>query len=60
MIDPQPTGSHYIAGTYRDDPMGDALPVIYPATGDTIATLKYGSTCLFLGRTGLQETNNSR
>ncbi|MGO4839479.1 aldehyde dehydrogenase family protein, partial [Rhizobiaceae sp. 2RAB30] len=35
----QPTASHYINGRYVDDDHGAALPVIYPATGETIATL---------------------
>ncbi|MGS4944079.1 betaine-aldehyde dehydrogenase [Meridianimarinicoccus sp. RP-17] len=43
MTDATPTGSHYIGGSYRDDPEGDALPVIYPSTGDTIATLNTAS-----------------
>lgn len=36
----QPTASHYINGRYVDDDHGAALPVIYPATGETIATLR--------------------
>jgi betaine-aldehyde dehydrogenase len=35
----QPTASHYINGRYVDDERGVELPVIYPATGETIATL---------------------
>ncbi len=35
----QPTASHYINGRYVDDDHGAVLPVIYPATGETIATL---------------------
>jgi betaine-aldehyde dehydrogenase len=35
----QPTASHYINGRYVDDERGAELPVIYPATGETIATL---------------------
>jgi len=35
----QPTASHYINGRYVDDEQGMALPVIYPATGEVIATL---------------------
>ncbi len=35
----QPKASHYINGRFVDDERGAALPVIYPATGETIATL---------------------
>ena len=35
----QPTGSHYINGSYYDDPQGDELTTSYPATGEVIATL---------------------
>ena len=35
----QPTASHYVNGRYLDDERGEALPVIYPATGEVIATL---------------------
>lgn len=35
----QPTASHYINGRFVEDEQGAALPVIYPATGETIATL---------------------
>ena len=35
----QPKASHYINGRYVEDEQGAALPVIYPATGETIATL---------------------
>ena len=35
----QPKASHYINGRYVEDEGGKALPVIYPATGETIATL---------------------
>jgi betaine-aldehyde dehydrogenase len=35
----QPTASHYINGRYVDDERGAELPVVYPATGETIATL---------------------
>lgn len=40
----QPTASHYINGRYVDDERGAALPVIYPATGETIATLHAATT----------------
>jgi betaine-aldehyde dehydrogenase len=35
----QPKASHYINGRYVEDEQGRELPVIYPATGETIATL---------------------
>ncbi|MGN6307890.1 MAG: aldehyde dehydrogenase family protein, partial [Mesorhizobium sp.] len=35
----QPKASHYINGRYVDDEQGTALPVIYPATCEVIATL---------------------
>ena len=35
----QPKASHYINGRFVEDEGGRALPVIYPATGETIATL---------------------
>jgi betaine-aldehyde dehydrogenase len=35
----QPTASHYINGRFVEDEHGAPLPVIYPATGETIATL---------------------
>ncbi len=35
----QPEASHYVAGAYIEDSAGDALPVIYPATGEVIANL---------------------
>ena len=40
----QPTASHYVNGRYVDDEQGAALPVIYPATGETIATLHAATT----------------
>ena len=39
----QPTASHFINGAYVEDPAGDKIPVIYPATGEVIATL-YAAT----------------
>ncbi|MEO0390646.1 MAG: betaine-aldehyde dehydrogenase [Pseudomonadota bacterium] len=36
---PQPNASHFIDGAYVDDTAGDPIPVIYPATGETIATV---------------------
>lgn len=35
----QPKASHYIDGRFVEDETGQELPVIYPATGETIATL---------------------
>lgn len=35
----QPRASHYINGRYVDDEQGTSLPVIYPATGEVIASL---------------------
>ena len=35
----QPKASHYINGSFVEDERGAALPVIYPATGKTIAML---------------------
>ena len=35
----QPTASHYIAGRYVEDAAGQAFDSVYPATGETIATL---------------------
>jgi betaine-aldehyde dehydrogenase len=35
----QPKASHYINGRFVEDESGAPLPVIYPATGETIATL---------------------
>ncbi|MCM2560535.1 betaine-aldehyde dehydrogenase [Lutimaribacter sp. EGI FJ00015] len=35
----QPTASHFIGGEYVEDTAGAALPVVYPATGETIAIL---------------------
>ena len=35
----QPTASHYVNGRYIDDERGAEIAVIYPATGERIATL---------------------
>ncbi|MBE9636770.1 betaine-aldehyde dehydrogenase [Salipiger mangrovisoli] len=35
----QPAGSHFINGAYVDDTAGEKLEVIYPHTGEVIATL---------------------
>ena len=39
MYDPQPTASHYVNGAYLEDTGGTPIPVIYPATGEVIATV---------------------
>ncbi|MGC1259753.1 MAG: betaine-aldehyde dehydrogenase, partial [Jannaschia helgolandensis] len=35
----RPTASHFIDGAYVEDTTGAPIPVIYPATGETIATV---------------------
>ncbi|MCV6597075.1 MAG: betaine-aldehyde dehydrogenase [Mangrovicoccus sp.] len=35
----QPKASHFVDGAWREDTAGAVLPVIYPATGETLATL---------------------
>ena len=35
----QPTASHFINGCYVEDTAGTPIKVIYPATGETIATV---------------------
>jgi len=35
----QPPASHYVNGAFVDDPAGAAFESVYPATGETIATL---------------------
>lgn len=40
----QPKASHYINGAYVEDAQGAAIDVIYPATGETIATLHAATT----------------
>lgn len=42
----QPTGSHFIAGAYADDPAGAVIEVIYPATGEVIARLHEATPAL--------------
>lgn len=37
--DPQPVASHFINGAYVEDTSGDAIPVIFAATGEQIATV---------------------
>lgn len=43
MTNAQPTASHFINGQYVEDTAGAPIPVIYPATGETIATV-YSAT----------------
>ncbi|QDY70813.1 betaine-aldehyde dehydrogenase [Qingshengfaniella alkalisoli] len=38
-FDPQPRASHFIDGEYVEDTSGEAMEVIYPATGNIIATI---------------------
>ncbi|EYD71007.1 betaine-aldehyde dehydrogenase [Limimaricola hongkongensis] len=42
----QPEASHFIDGAYVEDDSGAALPVIYPATGETIANLHAATPAL--------------
>ncbi|MGI1663489.1 betaine-aldehyde dehydrogenase [Palleronia sp. KMU-117] len=35
----QPNGSHFVNGAYLDDPAGEVIEVLYPATGEVIARL---------------------
>lgn len=35
----QPTASHFVNGRYVEDTAGAEMPVIYPATGEVVATL---------------------
>jgi betaine-aldehyde dehydrogenase len=44
--DPQPPASHFIDGAFVEDAAGAPLPVIYPATGETIATLRVATPAL--------------
>ena len=37
--DARPTASHFVDGAYLDDVAGAPIPVVYPATGETIATV---------------------
>lgn len=45
----QPTASHHIAGAYVEDTAGTPIPVICPATGETIATV-HAATPELIGR----------
>ena len=40
MIDPQPTASHFVDGTYVEDEAGAAIPVIYAPTGEEVAHVR--------------------
>ncbi len=42
-VETQPTASHFVGGQYVEDTDGPEIPVIYPATGEVIATV-YGAT----------------
>ncbi|PIE13907.1 MAG: betaine-aldehyde dehydrogenase [Rhodobacterales bacterium] len=45
----QPTASHFIDGAYVEDTTGTPIPVIYPATGEQIATV-YAATPAIVDR----------
>jgi betaine-aldehyde dehydrogenase len=45
----QPTASHFIDGVYVEDKTGTPIPVIYPATGEVIATV-YAATPAIIDR----------
>jgi betaine-aldehyde dehydrogenase len=45
----QPTASHFIDGEYVEDTSGTQIPVIYPATGEQIATV-YAATPAIIDR----------
>ncbi len=42
----QPTASHFIDGDYVEDTSGTEMPVIYPATGEVIATVHAATPAL--------------
>lgn len=42
----QPAASHWIGGAPVEDPAGAALPVLYPASGEVIATLHLATPAL--------------
>ncbi|GAA4225581.1 betaine-aldehyde dehydrogenase [Sagittula marina] len=42
----QPKGSHFINGAYVEDTAGDAIPVVFAATGETLATLHAGTPAI--------------
>lgn len=39
MIDPKPVASHFVNWAYLEDKAGAEIPVIYPATGETIGVV---------------------
>ena len=41
--DPQPEASHFVDGAYLDDADGAAIPVVFAATGETIAQVHAGT-----------------
>ncbi|MGO4916266.1 betaine-aldehyde dehydrogenase [Pseudogemmobacter sp. W21_MBD1_M6] len=45
----QPTASHFIDGQYVEDRSGTPIPVVYPATGEVIATV-YAATPAIIDR----------
>ncbi len=46
MHEAQPTASHFINGAYVEDTTGAELPIVYPATGERIATLHEATPAL--------------
>ncbi len=42
----QPAGSHFVSGKYLNDPDGEALTSIYPATGECIAQLNLATDAI--------------
>ncbi|MFW2588705.1 betaine-aldehyde dehydrogenase [Sagittula sp. SSi028] len=42
----QPKASHFINGTYVEDTAGDAIPVIFAATGEQLATVHAGTPAI--------------
>ena len=44
--DPQPTASHFIDGAYVENDTGDAIPVIFAATGERLATVHAGTRAI--------------
>jgi len=39
MTQIQPSASHFVNGAYCEDSAGEAIPVVYPATGEVVATV---------------------
>ncbi|RME15420.1 MAG: betaine-aldehyde dehydrogenase [Alphaproteobacteria bacterium] len=44
--DAQPKASHFINGEYVEDPAGEEMPVVYPATGERIAMVRAATPAL--------------